>query len=190
MKRKKRKKNEIPTYIRNFCKEISDQDPIIVPLKPLPDAPIIECFNIVREHIELHGGKQINGWCIHVWRRVLIEAEFHCVWENTKGELIDLTPKKNEKESSIVFVPDPQKEYHRRQVDNIRKSLSIDPNAKKYIGLFEEIFRITNEGDLAEKHGEIKITDENHRELIEQTTEVENKLKKKFGKKRTLGTEF
>jgi hypothetical protein len=86
-------KNKMVPAIINFCKEISSEQPIFVSLRPVVDKPINECFSIVPKHITTHGGKQKIGWCIHVWRYVLIEAEFHCIWESPEGKLIDITPR-------------------------------------------------------------------------------------------------
>jgi hypothetical protein len=84
---------KVPNYIREFCKTISDQEPIIISLCPITGKPANECVTIVSEHIASHGGKQKFGWWIHVWKNVFVEAEFHSVWESPDSELVDLTPR-------------------------------------------------------------------------------------------------
>lgn len=185
MKRKRSRKNKIASFILNFCKEISDINPVIVPLRPLTGKPLNECVNIVPEHIREYGGKECLGWCIHIWKKVLIEAEFHCVWENPSGELIDLTPKKD-KGDFIIFIPTPNIKYDGRQVNNIRKSLSIDKDIQRYINLWDEYFRYTNQGDLEDQYGEITIEEERFSRLTNQMVEIERKIKSKYGNKRTL----
>ena len=179
---KQKNKNKIAPFIRNFCKEISDETPVLVPLHPLPGKPFDECFNIVPEHMRENGGKQRNGWCIHIWKSVLIEAEFHCVWEDPSEKLIDLTPKRIQG-SHIVFLPAPGKKYEGRQVKNIRKALAIDPDVTRIISLFDERFRWMNHGDLADKHGEIPV-DEQFLSLTKDITETMFRLTKKFGERR------
>lgn len=63
------------------------------------------CSDGVREKVKHDGGRCIFGWSIWEWPRVLLTAEFHCVWENNEGERFDITPKpKNE--DRILFVAD------------------------------------------------------------------------------------
>lgn len=181
----KMKKKKIPQYIINFCKEHFNEKPIFVPLISLPDVEMNNCFSIVEEHINENGGKQIFGWCIHVWRQVMIEVEFHSVWETPEGKLIDITPKR-ESGKEIVFIPDPEKTYNGQQMNNIRKQLTTDPDAKRFIELFDEHFRITNEGDLAKQHGLIKIGTGEYNSLAKEIITVESRLKRKYGNNRVL----
>lgn len=177
-------KNKIDLFILNFCKEISTKSPVLVPLRPLPNKPINECFTIVPEHIVAHGGKQKIGWCIHVWRKVLIEAEFHCIWESPEGKLIDITPK-NYQTDLIIFLPDSTKSYTDRQVDNIRKSISADKNVSDLIKLHQEYFKYSNKGDLANHFGKIKITED----FIDQYKlmgKIQNQLTSKYGNNRGI----
>lgn len=180
-------KKRIPQYILEFCQEISDQDPRIIPLRPIAQKPLNECLTIVPEHITKHGGKQKFGWCIHVWKGVLVEAEFHCVWETPEGNLVDLTPKK-EHGDAIIFIPDPDIKYTGVQIENIRKPLTNNPDVKEFIQLFEEYFQHMNKGDLATQYGLISISDENIINLAQRMVEVEQKIVKKFGNHRTLAT--
>lgn len=177
-------KNKIAPFILNFCNEISTEKPVLVPLSPLPDKPINECFTIVPEHIAAHGGKQKIGWCIHVWRKVLIEAEFHCVWESPEGKLIDTSPKIYQTDF-IIFLPDPTKIYTGRQVDNIRKSISKDIKVSDYIRLNQEYFRYSNKGDLADHYGEVEIK-EDFVDKYDLILELELHLMSKYGHNRGI----
>ena len=180
----KRKNKGISQFILNFCKTISSEKPILIPLRPAVAKPVNECFTIVPKHILSYGGKQKIGWNILVWRKVLIEAEFHSVWESPEGEIIDISPKIYEADF-VVFLPDPTKNYTGSQVNNIRKSLSTNRNVRKYISFFDEYFRHTNEGDLADYHGEIAI----EREFIDKykfMVELERELVSKFGNDRGI----
>ncbi len=62
--------------VLRLCKGISESDVRLVPLHPLANKPLNECFSIVPEHIEKHGGSQVIGWAVWEWPKVLIEAEF------------------------------------------------------------------------------------------------------------------
>jgi hypothetical protein len=84
-----------------------------------------------------HGGKQHLGWAIWEWPKVLIEAEFHCIWESPGGELLDITPKDSPLDK-ILFLPDPKRKYGGVQVDNIRKALARDKNIERFISLAHE----------------------------------------------------
>lgn len=180
-------KKKIPNYIRAFCKEISDHEPIIIPLRPIAGKPLNECLTIVPEHVSTNGGKQKLGWCIHVWKGVLVEAEFHCVWETPEGNLVDLTPKR-EKGDAIIFIPAHNIKYTGVQIENIRKPLTNHPDIKEFIRLFEEYFRYMNQGELATQYGRITISDENIISLAERMMKVEQKIIRKFGNHRTLAT--
>ena len=141
--------------------------------------PINECFSIVPEHIENNGGKQIIGWYIHVWEKVLIEAEFYYVWQTPDGELVDIAPQKYTIEN-IIFLPDSKMQYSGRQVDNIRKPISKDNQVVAYIELAKKYFCYINEGDLADFYGIVEIR-EGFSEQVERLKELEINLIRKYG---------
>jgi len=64
------------------------------------------CSDGVLEKVKHDGGCIRFGWTIWEWPRVLLTGEFHAVWVNLTGDLIDITPKPH-REDRIVFVPDP-----------------------------------------------------------------------------------
>ena len=142
----------IKPYVRSFCRGISRADPIWVPCQPAPDKPLLECFSIVPEHITAHGGIQHLGWAIWEWRKVLIEAEFHAVWEHPSGELFDLTPRAFSLEK-ILFLPDPYKKYRGLRIDNIRKALTRDKDIERFIVLHGCLFAETNRTVLPDYYG-------------------------------------
>jgi hypothetical protein len=181
-----KQKNKIAPFVLNFCKDISPENPVLIPLLPVPGKPQNECFNIVPEHISTYGGKQKIGWYILYWRRVLIEAVFHCVWESPDGELVDITPKVY-KMKNIVFLPDPAKSYTGRQVDNIRKPLATDKNIHKFIALAQVRFGQTNEGDLADQHGIVELGEDFIR-TNNELAKIERHLVVKYGNRRGIAT--
>jgi hypothetical protein len=152
----------------SFCRSIvREPEPIYVPVRPLNGAPANECFSIVPQHIAAHGGDQVIGWTIWEWPRVLIEAEFHCVWRQANGMLLDITPKPFPM-PRILFLSDPVRRYQGRQVDNIRKPLDRDPAIKRFCQLSAKYHRAINEGEFADYHGPIMLSEEATREEIER----------------------
>ncbi len=89
-------------------------------LRCIPDtnAFINECFPNVDSKIKKEGGECILGW--QIWETpLIIEAEFHAVWEPLSGERIDITPK-TKSFKKILFIDDPKSVYKNKQVNNIR----------------------------------------------------------------------
>ena len=140
--------NPKSSHVKSFCYSLSDQSPFSIPLKPISDVPVNECFSIVPKHVLANGGRVVTGWAIWEWPAVIIEAEFHMVWETPDKVLIDVTPKPKDF-SYITFLPDSKKQYRGRQVDNIRKPLSRSLLIKRYIETAHNIFIEMNNGDLA-----------------------------------------
>ncbi len=144
-------------YIIKLCLQIvPDAQPLVVDSRPLPAAPERECFQIVSTQVEQHGGQAVYGWAIWEVPGVYIEAEYHSVWQSPEGELLCLTPFPLSLES-ILFLPDPNRPYKGRQIDNVRESLVKDRDVYRYLYLAKRIFEITNAGDLADQHGEIRL---------------------------------
>lgn len=170
----------IKPYVRSFCRTVCKNEPLFVLLRPLPNKPINNCFKIVEEHIAVHGGNQLNGWAIWEWTKVLIEAEFHCVWETPTGDLIDIAPKPFQLDK-ILFLPDPQKQYRNRQVNNVRKPLSRNKDIDRCIELSNLIFTESNKGALAAYHGEI-VLEGNLLKYHEEMIQVQTRLHRRYGR--------
>lgn len=170
-------------YVKLFCKKISQHKPLIVPVRALPGKPVNECFAIVPEHIAVTGGEEYIGWAIWEWPKVLIEAEFHCIYRDNDGKLIDISPKEMEFDH-ILFLPHPEKKYRGKQVNNIRKALSRDKNIDRLITLQTLIFKEMNRGNLAEQHWEDR-TIPALRNLNYEMMLVQEKIIAKYGTPRT-----
>ena len=127
-----------------------------MPHEPLAGKPQLECFPTVAEHVAEHGGESVVGWAVWEVSGVFVEAEFHCVWKAPDGTLHDLTPRPIPLES-ILFLPDPTRQYRGRQVDNVRQPLVDDRDVYRYLYLVKRVFELTNAGPLAEQHGEISL---------------------------------
>ncbi|MCD5993671.1 hypothetical protein KDX38_08555 [Pseudomonas sp. CDFA 602] len=151
-------------YVIDFCRHVvENQAPIVVTHKPLFGKPMMDCFGIIPEHVVAQGGKQLIGWAIWDTAGIFIEAEFHAIWEDAQGNLIDLTPRPIPDQTTL-FLPDPRREYRGRQVDNIRRPLVDDRDVVRYLHLAGRCFSILNKGDLADQHGEIYLPPKVERE--------------------------
>ena len=66
------------------------------------------------------------------WPKVLIEAEFHSVWESPEGKLIGVSHYEGD-ETGCVFVLDDGRPYREGRVDNVRLALSDDALVLEFI---------------------------------------------------------
>jgi hypothetical protein len=82
---------------------------------PLIEVPVVPdrqyglycwCFDGVREKVKHDGGGVRLGWVIWEWPNAFLNAEFHAVWVDPAGHLVDITPKPVG-EKRILFAPDP-----------------------------------------------------------------------------------
>lgn len=143
--------NEICSDIRFLVSKIgAKSEPVFLPSRPEAGAPLNECFPTVDKKVESAGGKKMLGW--QIWKTpLLVEAEFHAVWESPEGEVIDITPKSLPLEK-ILFLPDEIAVYEGKQVNNIRVNTTGNQLVDDFIAVCNAIFRIENKGDRAFKY--------------------------------------
>lgn len=122
-----------------FCAQVSASEPVVLDVTPEPYAVVSECYSNVEAKVSRDGGRISYGWQIWEWPSVLIEAEFHAVWEAPSGELVDITPK-IDGDKKIVFLPDTTRKYEGDQIDNIRKPISENRLVADFIYLCESSF--------------------------------------------------
>ena len=67
--------------------------PVYVKVQPESGAIVSECFPNVERKVLSSGGKMLCGWQIWEWPNVMIEAEFHAIWQSPEGDWVDITPK-------------------------------------------------------------------------------------------------
>lgn len=91
--------------ILSFCAEITEGSPVFVDVVPTPGARAGWCFANVADAITKDGGEPVHGWTIWAVPGVWNAAEFHVVLKNSRGDLIDVTPK-SDGERWILFLPD------------------------------------------------------------------------------------
>ena len=114
--------------------------PVYVRVSPVKFATFNECHPNVIAHVKTHGGDAVPGWC--VWEsQELIEGVFHSVWRSPAGELIDITPHRDE-EKRILFIPDNRHAPDGTPVENIRVCLVDTAETRHTIRLNEALFAL------------------------------------------------
>jgi hypothetical protein len=92
--------------IRAVAAELRPMPPVLVPLGQDDRAIYGWPADGVREKIGTGGGSIQFGWRIREWPGVLLTAEFHAVWVDPDGALIDITRDVADRDISL-FVPIP-----------------------------------------------------------------------------------
>ncbi|MFW9874923.1 MAG: SEC-C metal-binding domain-containing protein [Candidatus Thorarchaeota archaeon] len=132
---------ELTGKIQEFCNTIiPDSKPIFVALIPEDSAKLNECFSNVKKKIEDSGGSIQYGWTIWELPNLFLEAEFHAIWIDPSGKLIDITPKQDNEEQ-ILFLPDPVRQYEGELIENIRKPLVDNEYTRTWIILERKRFQ-------------------------------------------------
>lgn len=137
-------------------------EPAYVEAVPHHCAPENECFPIVEEYVRTQGGDIVFGWSLWEFPTLFAEAEFHSVWRNPTGALLDVAPK-GRQTKRILFLVDPARRYEGRQVNNVRAPLRRDPVVQEFLSAHDAHFEIMNRGERANQH-EIALADD---ELVE-----------------------
>ena len=142
---------------------------VYIEVKPSLDAKLYECIYNVRDKIKIDGGKEILGW--EIWKTdILIEAQFHSVWQSPNKVLVDITPRESEvKVENILFFPDKKLVYDGSQKDNIRFNITESRLVDDFLQLAETLFRIQNKG--AKKYTNERILNSYESELY-RTIEI------------------
>ena len=171
---------EITDVVLAFATSIfSHGAPVYVECSPLPGKPSCECFPIVAEHIETHGGSRELGWSIYMWPGVYIEAELHAVWVDPSGVRHDIAPHRLPFKR-ILFLPDVTANYgETHQVDNRRKALVKNPDVLNFIRAAHGIYEEENRGKFATM--DRFITTPRWHKLQKVKNDCEVRMMKKFG---------
>jgi hypothetical protein len=94
---------EITPTIEDFARKLGGT-PVIVPVVHDQYGLHGWCSDGVIEKVRHEGGAVVFGWTIWEWPGVILNGEFHAVWANQNGTLLDITPKP-QGEQQIIFVP-------------------------------------------------------------------------------------
>ena len=91
--------------VRAFAAALSSQPPEVVDVQDDDQGLYGWPADAIRRRIAERGGAIRFGWRLREWPGLLLTANFHCVWVDPDGKLIDMTPQMAAGSSS-VFVPD------------------------------------------------------------------------------------
>ncbi len=93
--------------VQAFVAELSPVPAVVVPLRADDEDGMYGWpADGIRRKISNHGGSIRFGWRLREWPQILLAAEFHAVWVDADGALVDITPAVTSGETSL-FVPDP-----------------------------------------------------------------------------------
>lgn len=147
--------------MRELCERlVPDTIPKLVEIKPPSWAVPDECTENVAKVIAEHGGEVAYGWkLIEPLPGLMIEAEFHTILINSRGDFLDVTPSVFPAPHT-VFLPDPGLSYEGQQINSVRVALVDDPLIAELVEAFDADFEAMNRGDLAQQHGAIVATPE------------------------------
>ena len=133
----------ITPIVSDFCKQISNQNPIYIDIASTPFSQMNECFYNVEKQVKKKGGKSIFGWKIWIWPEHFIEAEFHSIWADQNHSYVDITPD-DCGYKQILFLPDSSTTFEGYRVKTKRKNLSNNPLVNDIFLLSDAYFAITN----------------------------------------------
>jgi len=145
-----------PDFIKIENRIDAEFEATYVEHKPI-EADVLDCFNIVSNHTNQHGGKSILGW--QIWKStILIEAEAHAVWEVPgTDELLDISPKQGISVERILFIEDSRLNYEGKQINNVRLNITKNQLVDHFIELANLFFHFQNKGIRAQYHDLSKI---------------------------------
>lgn len=127
---------QINAAITELCKLTAPfSKPEYIPVHPEPWALPSECFPNVKQMVNIHGGRCINGWAVWQWGNILIETEAHAVWQSPLGDLIDITPH-SYNENQILFLADETICYTGTPIRSYRQALTNSPLVSELIQLY------------------------------------------------------
>ncbi len=135
-----------PSGINKHVRALRDKiaspiEPVFVQVQTRTDARSAECFEATATHVAEFGGSSVVGWQVWELPGILIEGEFHAVWKNPDGVLIDVS-RKDDGENQILFIPDPRITYTGEKIDSIRLPIGKNPKIKQLISMKEQFYRL------------------------------------------------
>jgi hypothetical protein len=180
--------SRITANVRRLCRKIGGVDePQFVRVSAPPYGRLDDCFEDVRREIEKHGGSIQHGWVVWEWPGVFIEAEFHAVWRDKDGELLDVTPKRDGKEK-ILFVSDWKRVFSGKPIDNVRMAIGRDPRIKELLKTHEAYHHYINREMADLPFGSPMIIEGEVLELQKKATRLEFELMQSREVRRAMGS--
>jgi hypothetical protein len=103
---------KILSVVKQLARQINSSGQLIhVEHRPEPGAEFGVCFRNVGGKIERNGGTNQFGWMFVAAGKGFVVAVHHCVWCDSSGRLVDITPfdhmlKSVTADGKVVFLPD------------------------------------------------------------------------------------
>jgi len=154
-------KSETDSHVLVLAEKLNaSHEPGFVTYEDEKGTEIGDCFFNVKKKVIRSKGRMVLGWQIWLNPGLIIEAEFHAVWEDPKtGELVDITQKEHHF-PEILFVEDDKLTYEGRMLDNVRMNISGNTLVDDFIRVHEANFAFMNKGDRADQYGIIQLEGE------------------------------
>jgi hypothetical protein len=123
--------NTITEPIRQFCRKLSTEEPVLLDVRPDVFADMGRCYVNAAHVAERIGGKVVFGWLVWELAGIYVTAEHHAVVE-IDGAISDVTPT-FAGEQTVVFVPDAITEYRSQIIPNRYASLVMSELIARYV---------------------------------------------------------
>jgi hypothetical protein len=98
------------------------------------------CHVNAREKVRHDGGTVQHGWIIWEVPDWTVQLEFHSLWKNEEGNLVEVTPPVH-RGNTVLFLPDPVSVYEGLNVPMIFYPYRDTAFCREYVALSDEIFR-------------------------------------------------
>lgn len=87
--------------------------PVLLPFTDVEqDYKDAACHVNAKHRAETAGGSRVHGWVVWQYPKKEAQAEFHSLWRDDDGALLDITPHRNG-QAEILFVEDPSAKIER-----------------------------------------------------------------------------
>jgi len=117
------------------------EKPIYVDIRPDVTSRTGDCFENVLNKVRIAEGEAAYGWQFAEYA-YMIEAEFHAVWKDPLGNLVDITPSGDPTATKILFVIDRNKTFSGKRTDNFRLNTTQNELVNDIIELEQAKFKL------------------------------------------------
>ena len=101
---------KLPKQVNDAITQLAQSNCLLVPKRSVSNNAANNCHYNVREQVQQHGGKIVNGWLLNRSPALINIGQwhwaFHSVWQTEDGELYDITYDPNNTREFSTFVPD------------------------------------------------------------------------------------
>lgn len=113
----------ITPEVLKFAEQLSPgSHPVFLEPQPVAGARSMECYDNVDKHVAGNKGRKQHGWLIWQCGESFLEGEFHAVWRDAEGNLVDVTPPPD-REARLLFLPDDTRAFTGLRIPNVRYPL-------------------------------------------------------------------